>query len=205
MYDDQCNELREVHRLLGELHHKLRVAIEAAVKFNLPLEAIEIMSALDDLKALGPRLDAILAALPADVAAAVAAQKAADADAVTAAQDALTAAQAAATQAESDLAAEVTVLTAKIAALETAAGVQPPAPPALTTSAISVPVGSTLAVPAGVSGGVAPYTASGLPAGLTFDGSNIVPDGTQTAGVTTITFSDSSTPALTGTATVTVA
>jgi hypothetical protein len=204
MYDDQFSDLREVYRLLGELHHKLRVAIEAAVKFNLPLEAIEIMSALDDLKALGPRLDAILAALPADVATAVAAQKAADAAAVTAAQDALTAAQAAATQAESDLAAEVATLTTKIAALETAAGVQPP-PAGLTVGAISIPVGSTSAVPTGVSGGVAPYTASGLPAGLTFDGSNIVPDGTQTAGATSITFSDSSTPALTVTATVTVA
>ncbi len=127
--DDQCCELREIHRLLAEMHRRLHTAIHAALTLNLPLEGISIMAALDDLKALGPRLDAVIAALPADVANAVAAQKAADDAAVTDAQNALATAQSDAATAESNLASTVTDLTAKVASLEAAAGVQPPAPP----------------------------------------------------------------------------
>ncbi len=120
---DAETELREVHRLLNDAHHRLHTAIHAALTLNLPLEGYEIMAALDDLKALGPRIDAVTAALPADVANAVAAQKATDDAAVSAAQSALTTAQNDATTAESNLAAEVTDLTGRVTALETAAGV----------------------------------------------------------------------------------
>ena len=122
-------ELRDIYTTLDAVHNRLHTALHAALTFNLPLEGFEIMAALDDLKALAPRLDAAIAALPADVATAVAAQKAADDAAVTDAQSALAAAQNDATQAEVALQATVGDLTTKVAALETAAGVQPPVEP----------------------------------------------------------------------------
>ena len=72
-----------------------------------------LMAIADEINALGTRLNAVTAALPADVATAVAAQKATD-----------DAANAANVQALADGETAVTALTAKVAALETAAGVQ---------------------------------------------------------------------------------
>ena len=78
------------------------------------------MAALDDLKALGPRLDAVAAAIGTDTATAVA-------NATAAANQQISTLEATATQAETDLANEVTDLTAKVATLETAVGITPPA------------------------------------------------------------------------------
>ncbi len=77
------------------------------------------MALVDDINALGTRIDAVTAALPADVATAVAAQKATD-----------DAANATTIQELADATGAVTALTAKVAALETAAGVPAPAAPA---------------------------------------------------------------------------
>lgn len=81
------------------------------------------MSALDDLKVLDTRLQAVAAATPNDTATAVA-------NAVAPLNEQITALNAAAATAESDLAAEVTALTPTVVALETAVGITftPPAP-----------------------------------------------------------------------------
>lgn len=81
------------------------------------------MAALDDLKSLEPRLDAIIAAIPNDTATAVS-----SATATLNAQ--IASLQAAATQSETELATEVANITPKVAALETAVGITPPAPAA---------------------------------------------------------------------------
>lgn len=118
-------QLRALAEEAREIHHRL-----THLCLNPVREIERIMTALSDLQALGPRLDAVAAILPADVANAVAAQVAADAQAVNDAKSALATATQAATDAESALQAEVTDLTAKVVALETAAGIPAPAPAA---------------------------------------------------------------------------
>jgi hypothetical protein len=81
-----------------------------------PLELEILMTLATDIDALGIRLDAVTAALPTDVATAVAAQLATD-----------NAANAANIQALADANTSVTALAAKVAVLETAAGIQPAA------------------------------------------------------------------------------
>jgi hypothetical protein len=120
--DDFLEQLREIHRELRKIHNRLYEIIVLPDVFDKGLA----MSALTELQALGARIDAVTAALPADVATAVAAQKAADAQAVTDAQNALAALQAQNASDEAALEAEITTLTDKVAALETAAGVPGP-------------------------------------------------------------------------------
>lgn len=133
--DDTLHELRQVRHEIRELHGDLVAALLVALINLDPTERHFIMSALDDLKLLGARIDAVTASLPGDVATAVAAQKSADDAANAATVQALADANAAATQQETQLQAVVTDLTAKIVALETAAGipaatpVSPPPPP----------------------------------------------------------------------------
>lgn len=81
------------------------------------------MPALEDLKALEPRMDAVIAAIPNDTATAVAA-------AVAAKDEQIDALQTAASEAESALAAEVANITPKVVAMETGVGITftPPAP-----------------------------------------------------------------------------
>lgn len=75
----------------------------------------------------------------------------------------------------------------------------------LNPTSVSLTTGSPSATPVAVEGGTPPYSASGLPAGLSFDGSNLESDGTAAVGDYTATISDSSSPAITGTLTVGVA
>ena len=186
------HELHRIRHDFHRLHHDLFELLEGVITHNLPLEGLAIMSALDDLKALGVRIDAVTAALPADIATAVQAQKDADAAAVKTAQDALAAAEAAATQAESDLAAEVTDLTAKVTALETAAGIPSTPPAALTVSptSISSAPGAGITQTLTVSGGTAPYTFASDLADVSVDGSGNVSGTPASPETGTITVSD---------------
>lgn len=88
---------------------------------NPILELETIMSALDDLKTLGPRIDAVTASLDTDIAAKVAAAT----DPLNAEIANLTGA---AMAQESDTQAVAIDLMDKVSALETAAGVSAPAP-----------------------------------------------------------------------------
>lgn len=87
----------------------------------------------------------------------------------------------------------------------------PPAPVVTPTSLTISPTaadfvaGTASTVPLTITGGTAPYTASGLPSGVAFDGANLAGDTTTTAGTTSVTLSDASTPAVTGTVSVVVA
>lgn len=112
-----------MHPLVDELR-AIRHAIHEALQH--PSLALEyIMAALDRLKALEPRLDAVIAAQNTDTATAVAA-------AVAPLNEQITQLQAAAAQSETDLGNEVdSVLTLKVVALETGAGITfaPPADP----------------------------------------------------------------------------
>lgn len=81
------------------------------------------MSALEDLKSLEPRMDAIITAIGNDTATAVA-------NAVAPLNQQISDMQAKAATDESDLAAEVGNMTTKVAALETAVGISAPAPAA---------------------------------------------------------------------------
>ena len=114
--------------------------------------------------------------------------------------------------------AQLQALTDRVTALEAAdsalnnAATPPQSPPAPVTPSTLTITPATLSAAVGVAstdaltitGGVAPYTATGLPAGATFDGSNVDFDDTTVAGVSTVTISDSSTPALTATVSVTI-
>jgi hypothetical protein len=297
---DLIEELRRLSHEFRRLHRAIYLMVEAAISHEQELEGAAIMAALDDLAALGTRIAAVTAALPTDIATAVAAQAAADQAAITTAQDALAAAQASAATAATELDAAISTLTGQVAALEKAAGVQPPpsaltitptsitgpvgtpitqalsagpnavgtvnftvdttapSPPSdvtlsatgtvsvgaataetgtisviatdadgktsastpisvsvtaaalpsltVTPSAATIAVGSTGNTPVTVTGGSGAISASGLPAGITWDGTaNLVADGTQAADVSTVTFTDSSTPSpLTGTLTLTI-
>lgn len=84
----------------------------------------------------------------------------------------------------------------------------PPATATLTVSpsTASFTAGAPGSVPLSITGGQSPFTASNLPAGVTFDGvSALVADGSQTAGTTSVTISDSASPALTASVSVVVA
>jgi len=229
---DLADELREIHREQRRLYREIRIALEAHLFHAEPLEGLELMSALDTLTALEPRLDALLALVPTDIAAAVAAQKAADAADVQAAQDALAQAQADATTKEASLQAVADALTTKVAALETALGAQGPTgatgatggatggtgatggatgatgpATSLTVSPASVveAAGVAFTAPVSVAGGQSPYNASGLLAGVSWDGSgNLIGDGTQQVGSSTVTFSDSSASPLSGSLSLTI-
>lgn len=113
---DDGHQRPEGHRPpdLSDVFKQLAAIVEGQQK---------IMSALDDLKALGPRLDAVLAAVSTDTATAVAA-------AVAPLNDQIASLTAAAAQSETDLSGEVGVMTPKVAALETAVGIPAPAPAA---------------------------------------------------------------------------
>lgn len=189
MLDDALRELKEVQYHLHSLHRDIRRMVEATLTHNLPLEALSIMSALIDLQALGPRIDAVTAALPTDVATAVAAATA------TLTQQ-LSDATAAAAKAESDLQTEVDSLTTSVAALEAAAGV--PAPTtvglAVSPSTVSASFGTVSSVAISITGGTGPYSVSGLPTGASFDGTSINFDTTTLVGTTSATVSDSASP-----------
>ncbi len=179
--------LRQLKRLGRELEELVAALIIHLEERNLEAMALDVSGIVAATAAINALTAQITASISGDVSTAVAAQAAADQAAVAAAVGPLT-----------------TAIAALQAAVTPASGGTPPAT-GLTVGAISVPVGSTSSVPVSITGAVGTVTVTGLPAGLTFDGSNIVPDGTQAAGATTVTFSDSSTPPLTGTATVTVA
>lgn len=209
MYDDVFDELRRIRHRLRELHRDLHAAIFAAITHNTPLEGAAIMAALDNLKALGARIDAVTALLPTDIAAAVKAQADADAAAITAAQDALATAQAAAVQAETDLATEVSDLTTKVAALEKAAGVTiTPMPIAVDVSGVptSATVGSAYTGTVRASGGSGTYTftATGLPDGVSLDSGGNLSGAPTTAGDSSVTFTATDGAGAQGTATVTI-
>ena len=112
------------------------------------------------------------------------------------------------------LAASIASDTGKLSAAVTAAP-QPaptptptPTPPATLTISpdpINLPVTVAESIPLTITGGTGSISAAGLPAGVTFTGSVIVADGTAAAGTTAVTFSDSSTPPVEGTANVIVA
>lgn len=109
------------HDLAAAFRTALR-RLETAVHHPL-FERHHIMAALDLLKALEPRLDAIATAAGTDIATAVA-------NAVAPLNQQISDLQAAADQTESDTTAEAGVLGGKVATIETALGITPPAPPA---------------------------------------------------------------------------
>jgi hypothetical protein len=82
----------------------------------------------------------------------------------------------------------------------------PPAVTALTVSPspVAIPVGSTTAVPLTFTGATGAVSVSGLPTGVTFDGTSLTPDGTQAAGSSPLTFTDSASPPLTVTDELTI-
>lgn len=65
--------------------------------------------------------------------------------------------------------------------------------------------GTAGAVTLSFTGGTAPYTASGLPTGVTFDGTALNADATTVAGTTSVTFTDSSAAPLTASVSVVIA
>lgn len=205
MSDETFHELRRVRHKLWELHRDLLENLLAAFLDNSKLERETAMGALQDLQALLPRLDAVINAWPTDisqaVATAVADQKATDDAANQANIDALATAQTVATQAETDLQATVTDLTAKVVAAEALAGIThtPPVTAAfsLSPTSVSATAGVASSTTVTVSGGVGPYSATGLPGGVTFDGSTVSFDDTTVAGTTTSAVVDSSSPQLT--------
>ena len=72
-------------------------------------------------------------------------------------------------------------------------------------ASLTIPLGSTTPVPLSFTGATGAVTATaGLPAGVTFDGTNLVPDGSQLGGNGTVTFEDSSSPALSAAVDLTV-
>jgi hypothetical protein len=82
----------------------------------------------------------------------------------------------------------------------------PPATPlTITPVEADFVAGTASEVALTIVGGTGPYTASGLPAGVTFDGANLSADATAVAGTTSATISDASTPAVVGTVSVVVA
>jgi hypothetical protein len=167
--EELLHDLRRAHREITETR-LLLFTLCAAPILEIPL----IMAALDTLDAANTSLDESLAALPGAV---TASNAAADATAAKAAS-----------------------LAGEVAGLNTPAPTPTPTPtPTLTvnpaTASFAAGVASSVALT--IMGGVAPYTASGEPAGVTFDGANLNADTTTVAGSTTVTISDSSSPALT--------
>ena len=94
------------------------------------------------------------------------------------------------------------------AAATAADGTLAPPPPAalvVTPNPADITAGVADTVALTFSGGTAPFTASGLPAGVTFDGSNLVGDDTTVASTTEVTFTDSSATPLTASTSVVIA
>ena len=188
--------------------------------FDLPDEAStrEIRRKLDQILRGQQEIMADLTTLTADVAAETTVNQSAIAllQGLKAALDAAgtdpVALAALSTQLETNtsaLAAAVTANTLPPAGATGATGSAPPPPPpaALTISPdpINLPVTVAESIPLTITGGTGSISAAGLPAGVTFTGSVIVADGTAAAGATAVTFSDSSTPPVEGTANVVVA
>jgi len=179
--EELLHDLRRAHREITETR-LLLFTLCAAPILEIPL----IMAALDTLDAANTSLDESLAALPG---------------AVTASNAAAVAAAEATFQTAADAtAAKAASLAGEVAGLNTPAPTPTPTPtPTLTvnpaTASFAAGVASSVALT--IMGGVAPYTASGEPAGVTFDGANLNADTTTVAGSTTVTISDSSSPALT--------
>lgn len=111
LLDAIAEEYRTLHRRLAELVRSPRIELEI------------LMAAIDELKALEPRLDAIAAAIGTDTATAVAA-------AVAPLNEQITTLTAAAAQTEADTSAEAGVLSTKIGVIETNVGITAPTPPA---------------------------------------------------------------------------
>jgi len=94
------------------------------------------------------------------------------------------------------LTAQITADTAKLKAgvdlAPSEGGGTPPATGAFTVTptTASIPVGSSLPVPVSITGATGAVTAAGLPSGVTFNGTSLVPDGTQAAGSSSVTFGD---------------
>lgn len=208
--DEFFDELRAIHHEIRKIHARL-VEIILFPVFQKELA----LSALTELQALGARIDAVTAALPTDIATAVAAQAAADQTAITTAQNALSALQA---QNASDAAAletEITTLTAKVAALETVAGIPQPTPAptptptptalAVSPASISSGPGAAIAVALVASGGTAPYSFASNLADVTVDASGNVAGTPAAVETGAITVTDSSTPPETADVPVTIA
>jgi large repetitive protein len=203
--DDTADELRHIGREIHRIHDDLVALLLIPSEFDQFKKELA-MSAITELKALGVRVDAVTALLPVDIATAVATQKAADATALTAAQDALSALQASDAADATALEAEITTLTAKIAALETAAGVQPPVTGNLSVTPTSITgvAGAAVTQALTVTGGTGPYTtaidpaAPAPPSDVTLAGNTITVGGlvAETGSVSVIA-TDSSSPPLT--------
>lgn len=109
-----ADELVAIAEATRRIHHRL-----TTLCLNPFKEVTNIMAALDTLKALEPRLDAIAAAIGTDTATAVA-------NAVAPLNAQIATLQSAATQTESDTQAEADTLTAKVAVIEPLVGITPP-------------------------------------------------------------------------------
>lgn len=162
---------------------------------------------------LDPEQFAIMAQGLADLTAATAALATNVAAVATDGQALITALQSASGDSDAAVEAAAVAVESANATLESLdaqlkAALPAPKPTSLTVTpaTASIPVGSTTPVAVSVTGGTGAITASGLPSGVTYDGTaNLVPDGTQVAGDSTVTFSDASTPPLTGTLALTIA
>lgn len=199
--------LHDIHRAHREITETrlLLVTLLAAPILEIPL----IMAALDTLNTANTSLDESLAALPGAMAASNAAAVAAAVPPAVAA-------------AEADFQTAADATAAKAASLASAVGdLNKPAPaggnttePVTTAASLTVePTSASFAagvassVALTIAGGVAPYTASGEPAGVTFDGASLNADDTTVASPSpvTVTIHDSTTPvALTAEVPVTI-
>lgn len=206
---DAIQELGRLRRELLRIRELIFAGLGVFLSDPTPRNLERLMLDFTSLDAATAEVSVITASLQStisgDVSVAVDAQKAADATAQTAAVAAAVAAQEATDQA--DLETHVAGLNDAITALKAQASTGSDDDKdalAVSPSPAIVPLGSTAPVPLTFTGGTGVITASGLPAGVTFDGANLVADGTQTAGSTTVIFSDSSTPPLSASLTVTV-
>jgi hypothetical protein len=183
--------VHELHEVAEELHRLQRLIVD--ILLNPQIELDLAMAALDDLKALGTRIDAVTAELPTTIA-----------DAVSAAE----------ASAETALEAEVATLTTSVTALEAAAKGSASTPPAgvLTLGAFpAVTSGVAVSETISVTGGTAPYTfaPATLPAGLSIDSTGLVTGTPTDASGTaepafTLGVTDSSSPALDGSQSYTI-
>lgn len=175
------------HHLI-KLARRLGIAVQSLTSHliaqDFSMASIDVSALTADVTELQTLAQQIASGDSAAVQAAVAAQLESD--------------QAAFNQAEAALKAEIASLQAQLN----------PKPTSLTVSpaSLTIAVGSSGNTAVSVTGGTGAITASGLPSGITWDGSaNLVSDGTQAAGSSTVDFSDSSSPALTGSLSLTVA
>jgi hypothetical protein len=196
---DPIKELERLRHEMLRLRERLVTAFSALLSDPANINLDQIIMDFTSLDAAIGEINVLTASLQStisgDVSTAVAAQAAADAATQASAVAAAVAAQK--TTDQTDLEAQVVNLNDAIAALKaqaTPASDTQPAAFTVSPSPVVIPLASTAPVALSFSGGTGAITATGLPAGVTFDGANLVPDGTQTAGDTSVTFSDSSTP-----------